>query len=349
MILRAVVLVLTLVNAVQVVAGDVYRHPVNIVQVAPQDSYLANRRFSGRAVAAQRSALAFELPGTVNAVHVENGDKVKQGDVLVELDRRLLEVQANEVAAALAEVQASLEKSERDLRRQQSLQSKGYSAQQSIDDLNANIKILSAQRERLRAQQQGVALRLEKSVLVAPFDGEVVAKAVDSGVIVKEGQPALELVETSHTEAVIGIPEVMKSSVSAGQTVTVSGLFGTTEAEVESVSVTVNPNTLTHSVRIRFPATTQVADGSIVYMLLDQRVEAEGFWLPLSALLEGYRGTWAVYTLNDQKVLEKSSVTPLYQVGERVFVSAGLAAGTQVVANGVHRYAAGQEVEVAKQ
>ena len=232
---------------------------------------------------------------------------------------------------------------------QRSLQNKGYSAQQAIDDLIAGGKILRAQRERLQAQRTGVELRLEKSVLRAPFSGEVVSKSVDAGVTVNEGQPALELVEIGETEAVIGIPEALYRSVKEADSVTVRGFFGETPAEVVSVSRTVNPNTLTHSVRIRFPVEVSIADGSIVYMLLDQTITESGFWLPLSALLEGYRGTWSVYALTDDSTLEKRSVSPLYQEASRVFVEGELADGSLVVANGVHRYASGQSVQVAEQ
>lgn len=347
------VLVSAAMSSGQVVASDAstpaYRHPVNVAAIELQDSYVAKRRFSGRAVAAQRSALAFELPGTVETVQVESGQKVSKGDVLVSLDSRLLQAQAAEVDAALVENRASLEKNARDLERQRSLQSKGYSAQQAIDDLTAQGKVLRAQRERLEAQRRAVELRLEKSVLKAPFSGEVVAKSVDAGMTVKEGQPALELVEIGETEAVIGIPEVLYSAVRDAEKVTVRGFFGETQATVVSVSQTVNPNTLTHSVRIRFPAEASIADGSIVYMLVDQPVSESGFWLPLSALLEGYRGTWSVFALSEDNTLEKRSVSPLYQEGDRVFVEGQLADGSQVVVNGVHRYAAGQRVQVAEQ
>ncbi len=330
-------------------AASEYRHPVLAYELQRQDSYSAQRRFSGRALSPQHSALAFEQAGRVDAVFVDAGQSVKAGDVLVKLDVRLLETQAEEVKAAIAENAASLDKAQQDLSRQRSLQSKGYSAQQAIDDLRAREKILLAQREKLEAQRRGVDIRLQKSTLRAPFDGEIVSKFVDTGVIVKEGQAALDILESGHREAVIGIPESMRNSIAAGDQVTVRGPFGETRARVLSVPERLNPGTLTHSVRIAFDENVQVADGSIVYMLLEQVVAQEGFWVPLSALLEGYRGTWAVYALKDTEasgpVLEKHSVSPVYQEGDRVFVSAELASNSRIVAAGVHRFAAGQHVQ----
>ena len=90
------------------------------------------------------------------------GEKV-DGVTLVKLDTQLLETQKAEVVAALAENAASRDKAAQDLSRQRSLQSKGYSAQQAIDDLLARQKVLAAQREKLEAQLRGVEIRLKKS------------------------------------------------------------------------------------------------------------------------------------------------------------------------------------------
>ncbi|HCS26557.1 MAG TPA: hypothetical protein DIW43_03835 [Spongiibacteraceae bacterium] len=341
-----------------------YRHPVKAYTVQKQPGYSAERRFSGRAHSPQHSALAFELPGRVDSVLVDAGQSVKAGTVLVKLDTRLLETQAAEVSAAISENAASLAKADQDLQRQRSLQAKGYSAQQAIDDLLARQKILKAQREKLDAQMRGVDIRLQKSTLKAPFDGEVTAKSVDTGVIVKEGQPAISMVEAGRREAVIGIPEALRNSVSEGGEVTVKGQFGEARAQVISVAQTLNPGTLTHSVRLAFPETVAVADGSIVYMLLEQSEKVPGFWVPLSAMLEGYRGTWAVFAIKEASkreqsaadageqadlslTLEKHSVSPVYQQADRVYVTAELKSGTQIVAAGVHRYAAGQRVQIA--
>lgn len=332
-------------------ANSDYRHPVLAYTLHKQQAYSAERRFSGRARSVQHSALAFELAGRVDAVFVDAGQTVRAGDILVKLDTRMLETQAAEVRAAIAENAASLAKTTQDLGRQRSLQSKGYSAQQAIDELQSRQKILKAQREKLDAQMRGVEIRLQKSTLRAPFDGEITTKSVDTGVIVKEGQPALDMVESGRREAVIGIPESLRSAIADGDEVRIRGPFGETRATVLSVAQTLNPGTLTHSVRLAFPAEIDVADGSIVYMLLNQRLPVEGFWLPLSAMLEGYRGTWAVYALKDSAesglILEKHSVSPVYQQGDRVFATSDLNSGAQIVAAGVHRYATGQRVQIA--
>lgn len=327
-----------------------YRHAVTTVPARQQDSYTAQRRFSGRALASRRAELGFEFDGKVERLLVDEGDLVEPGAPLVVLDTDLLDIERQELRARLAEIDARLANLNTELARHRQLQRKGYSAQQQVDNLEAEGRALSAQRERTLAQLEGVELRRKKSTLKAPFAGEIVRLDAERGVVVEPGRPVLLMVETAQTEAVIGIPASLKRSLAVGDPATVSGAFGQTEGTVLSISATVDPKTLTHLVRVRLPQDLAVADSSIVYLLLEEERRQAGFWLPMNALVEGIRGTWAVYAVHTgpggQQVLEKHSVEPVHQQAGQVYVRASLADGTRVVAGGVHRLAPGQKVTV---
>ncbi len=349
--ISSLVMALSLIGAPEAAAEEpVYRHRVAVIEAREQDSYAAARRFSGRALARQRAELAFELDGRVEQLAVDEGDQVVAGEVLVSLDTRLLDVERDELRARLDELRAQRVRVERELERHRSLQRKGYSAQKQIDDLVAEWQVLRAQQERTDAALAGVELRREKSVLKAPFAGEVVRIDAEVGVIAGAGRPLLRLVESGHSEALIGIPATLRNSVTADQTVTVLGEFGQSDARVLSVSETLDPTTLTHMLKLRLPDDLSVADSSIVYLQLDEHRQQRGFWLPLEALVEGVRGTWAVYVVGQnssgQSVLEKHGVEPIHQQGARVFVRAAFGDGTPVVSAGVHRLAPGQLVAV---
>lgn len=325
-----------------------YQHKVYSLRVEQQSSYEAQRRFSGRALAAQRAELGFELAGQIASIAVVEGQRVEQGQPLVSLDTRLLEVEQAQLQAQHEEIRARLGQAQRELKRQRRLKGQGYSAQQRIDDLASEERVLQAQLRQNQARIDGLAVRLEKSVLRAPFAGEVARLDAELGIVVGPGTPLLRLVEVENNEALIGIPESLRSSVTEGDSIAVSGDFGQVMATVLSISSTVNPGTLTHTVRLQLPANLQVADSSIVYMFLNEKRTQDGFWLPLDSLVQGFRGTWAVFALNAEGTgryrLEKRSVVPVHQQGDRVFVKAGLGDGDLVVAGGVHRLAPGQLV-----
>lgn len=328
--------------------AEPYLHSVQTVTLTPQTSYQAERRFSGRVEAAQRVDLGFELAGRIDSVAVVEGASVAAGQPLARLDTQLLVVEGRQLEAQVAEIVARLDQVALELKRQRKLINQGYTAQQRIDDLGAEQQALQAQRQRVAAQRDGVRVRLEKSQLLAPFDGEVLSLQAEQGRVVQAGQVLMRLVETAQNEAVFGVPDALGHVVSPGQIVTVLGAFGEAEAKVLSVSRSVDPSTLTRSLRVLMPDALVVADSSVVYLLMSEQRETPGAWLPMDALLAGPRGTWAVYALNPngngEFQLRKHGVETLYQEGGRVYVRTELSAGSRVVAGGVHRLAPGQTV-----
>lgn len=95
--------------------------PVKLVTVGEQDA-LVQRRFSGRTQAAERSWLAFRVGGVVEAVDVERGDRVEQGERLARLDPRDFERRVRELEGALVEARAEqlmLERGAREEERRQ--------------------------------------------------------------------------------------------------------------------------------------------------------------------------------------------------------------------------------------
>ncbi|HUH38300.1 MAG TPA: efflux RND transporter periplasmic adaptor subunit, partial [Spongiibacteraceae bacterium] len=295
------------------------------------------------------------------------------GEVLATLDTQLLEVDARQLEAQAAEVEARLAQVELELRRQERLIAQGYTAQQRVDELSAEQKVLRAQRQRLAAQRDGVAVRLEKSRLSAPFDGEVLRLEAERGRVVQAGQPLLQLVQTAHNDAVFGVPDQLADALVAGDTVTVSGESGEAGAEalaqVLSVSHSVDPGTLTRTVRVALPDGLAVADSSVIYLHLHEARAEPGAWLPLDALLAGPRGTWAVYALVPDKAgdrnnardsdkdsgtdggdtgghyrLRKHAVSILYQAHDQVYVRTELMVGVPIVSGGLQRLAPDQRV-----
>ncbi len=82
-----------------------YRHRVDVVPVAWQSSYPVTREFAGEVVAPQNPVVAFELPGQVRELLVDEGDRVEAGALLARLDTQLLVSEAEELAARDEEIQ----------------------------------------------------------------------------------------------------------------------------------------------------------------------------------------------------------------------------------------------------
>jgi hypothetical protein len=89
-------------------------------------------------------------------------------------------------------------------------------------------------------------------------------------------------------------------------------------------------------------------DGETVSLILERTVRARGGWVPISALLEGERGAWTVLRISEQgdgaQLALREAVEVLSVDDNRAFVRGSLRDGQSVVADGVHRIAAGTAV-----
>ena len=82
-------------------------------------------------------------------------------------------------------------------------------------------------------------------------------------------------------------------------------------------------------------------------LTLRERVDAPGFWVPLTALVEGDRGPWTVLAVGEDAggaVAVREAIEVLTVEGHRAYVRAAFADGTRIVADGAHRIRPGQRL-----
>ena len=90
--------------------------------------------------------------------------------------------------------------------------------------------------------------------------------------------------------------------------------------------------------------------GEVMELALDRHVSEPGFWVPLSALVEGRKGLWTVYTLGNSdgdSVVRREAVEILHTERTRAFVRGTIEAGAQIVLDGTNRVVPGQRVALA--
>ncbi|MBL4826498.1 MAG: efflux RND transporter periplasmic adaptor subunit, partial [Spongiibacteraceae bacterium] len=337
-----------------------------LVQGAPlqlQQGYTVTRKFAGHVEAKHKVDLAFELAGTVLNVQFDEGDKVSAGQVLMQLDTRLLEDEREQLLALKEEVMARQVLVELQIARQRQLQQKGLAAQQRRDELDAEAAVLAAQFNHQQSRLSAVAVRISKSVIKAPYDAYISARYFDAGAVVGSGKPVLQLLEKGSLEARVGVPAkfantLARNSIETGVTDTDSSFMtislpdqSKVSAQVLTVGRVIDPVTRTVLVRLALPENLLVVDGDLVFLGMDEEYQQGGFWVPLDALSGSVRGMWNLMVLGptDKKGvyrLELRSVELLHRAGGKVFVQGGVTHGEQYLVNGLHRVVVGQSVRV---
>ncbi|MEM8663910.1 MAG: efflux RND transporter periplasmic adaptor subunit [Pseudomonadota bacterium] len=312
--------------------------------------YTVREGFVGRVEPARETDLAAERAGLVTEIMVDEGDKVAAGAVLVQLDVRPLEIERQRLLAERASLDADLELARATTSRRETLASNGWSSSQAFDEARFSVTALSARRDAVDAAIARVALDLEKSVITAPFSGEIARRMIDEGAVVAAGTPMVRLQEVHRPQARIGVPPGRAKHLSRGAEVEVSAAGQTLKGRVASVTSDLEPGTRTVPVLVDLPADSGLAMGEIVRLTLERPVTAQGAWVDLSALQEAERGLWSIKTVapaDGGHVVAREAVEILHVAGARAFVRGAFLDGAQVVPIGAHRLTPGQQVALA--
>ena len=129
----------------------------------------------GTVTARTASTVASKLMGVVRAVNVQEGDMVKQGDLLVTIDQR-------QVKARLEQALANAENAAKEYRRYQQLLKEQSASQQEFDRAEARYREAQAAVDAARVSQKDAKVQ-------APYDGRVVAKMINPGDLASPGTP----------------------------------------------------------------------------------------------------------------------------------------------------------------
>ncbi|WP_306261212.1 efflux RND transporter periplasmic adaptor subunit [Pararhizobium sp. IMCC21322] len=316
------------------------------------DSYSVTRNFVGQIEAPQTVQLAFEQGGTLEEAFVDDGDEIAAGQILARLDARLLQADVDRLRASKRIVEAQKELAVLTAQRQAELNRKGFASSQTTDETRLSVIGLEARIAEADAEILAALIRLEKTVIRAPFDGRVNLRLIDQGSTVAGGQAIFSLVEKSTPVFRVGIAPQLADQLSVGQTIEVMVAGNFHAAEIIAILPQIDPTTRTRILRAALLSTTDIALGLTGKLSLLEDVQARGAWLPLSAIEDGVRGLWIIKTLNEveerggRAEIAIEAVEIIHADSNRAYVRGTFENGTQFVENGVHRIVGGQTVRL---
>ena len=330
---------------------------VSYINVQRQASFASERLYAGKTLASRSSELGFKRGGEIAQVLVDIGDVVQKDQVLARLDSQTLASNLNQAEAntALAQANLSAAKAEVQLaekteKRFRTLLEQGNISKQVYDEAKLSVQIKQAQNQvaqanlkRALAAANANKIALAEGAIRAPFDGIIQSRYFDEGTQILGGMPALKLIELGPIKAHIGVPSKSLASLTIGSTYNLSWDGKVQPARLMAISPEVDPNTRTLN------AVFKISDGiipigAVVELLLEQRVQTPGFWLPVSALTASDRGLWAVYVVNAEDIVERRLVEVIHNEASRAYARGLLSDRDRVVNSGVQRIVPGQAV-----
>lgn len=331
------------------------------VQAATATSEAVPRYLSGLGTitAANTVTVRSRVDGQLMAIHFQEGQQVKAGDLLAEIDPSQFKVALAQAQGQLAKDKATLANARRDLARYQQLVKTNLVSRQELDTQQS---LVSETEGTIKADQAAVAsaqLQLDWSRIIAPIDGRVGLKQVDIGNQISSGDTTgiVVLTQTHPIDLVFTLPESDIATVvqaqKAGKPLVVEAWDRTnskklSEGTLLSLDNQIDATTGTIKVKARF---NNQDDALFPNQFVNARMlvdtEQNAVVIPTAALQMGNEGHF-VWVLNSENKVSKHLVTPGIQDSQKVVIRAGISAGDRVVTDGIDRLTEGAKVEVVE-
>ncbi len=182
---------------------------------------LEKRTLSGVLRPVDESVLSFEIPGVVQTVNVNLGDRFKKGDVLASIDSKLFELAVRQRQGQLSEAKSRLTEAKVDYERKSKLSESGAISQADVDVAKARYQSLLDQVE-IAETQVAIALEdLADTQLIAPYEGSIAIRHVEPSQQISPSSAIFTIQGSDALEVSVLVPESMIAQIKTGDEVQV--------------------------------------------------------------------------------------------------------------------------------
>jgi multidrug efflux system membrane fusion protein len=295
----------------------------------------------GRVQAANNVLVKSRVDGPIVKVLFTEGEEVKEGQPLFEIDARPFQIAVAQAEADLAKDQAQLSSAKADLERTVHLLDKGFASRQAYDRQMALVGQSEAGVKADRAVLENARLNLSFTRITAPISGRIGKRLLDRGNLVRasDGTALAEIVQTHPVALLFSVPQAILVDIRAQreeQPLPVEALAAEDRhvlgrGALSLIGNQVDPQTGTIELKALFPNDDGALwPGQLVEARLVTHVERGTVSVPLTAVLPGSQGRF-VYVVTDEGKVVHRPVAVLATAEGLAVINRGLAAGEKVV------------------
>ena len=325
---------------------------VSALRIKVVSSFSTEKQFIGSTLSTNSSNLGFELSGKIIEIRADVGDIILQGSPIASLDTALILSAEERISATIKKVEAQLNFALRTLTRSLNMSKKQFVSAQKVDEQQTQVLQLEAQISELNAERETNRIQLEKSTLIAPFDGQVVARFQSLGNTISAGESVIQFNQNQTIQAQIHVPSnnVHLFRIKQNYPITVQGQTYT--AQLLGISKALNKNTQTHQLRFYFPQSELITPNAVAVLKTSETQTIKGSWIPNESMLDGIKGLWNVYILKteDEQLyrVRKRNIEVIFTNQTHSFVSGAISNGELLLIQGAHKVVPNQIVNLAK-
>ncbi|MCA1854444.1 efflux RND transporter periplasmic adaptor subunit [Massilia oculi] len=293
---------------------------------------------NGSVAAWQEAVIGSESNGLrLSEVRVNVGDVVKKGQTLAVFASETVRADVEQAKAALAEAQANLGAARADAGRARALRSSGALSEQQVTQLLTAERTAQARVSAAQATLSQQQLRLRQATVVAPDSGIISARSATVGAVTGPGTELFRMIRQGRLEWRAEVTSNDLGRIKPGMRATVRAASGGEIAgKVRTVAPTVDPQTRLALVYVDLPPSLSANAPLKAGMFASGRFDlgaTNALTVPQGAIAvrDGFS---YVFRLNRDSRVSQLKVTTGRRLGDRVEITAGLAAGTPIVVSG---------------
>lgn len=309
-------------------------------------------QYSATIEPAEEADIAGKVMGKVERIRVSEGDAVRKGQLLVELEGEDIRAKLAQAEAGVVEANAHFENARKNLARFESLYEQRAATQKELDDIRVGYESAQARLQGAQEMKREVEELLQYVKIVAPFDGVVTELHLDAGDLATPGRPIVSLENARQVEIVASVPESQIENLSVGMPVKIVIPARSDAAPAQEFTGSIDqiiPSADPGSHQFEIKAFIQNLGGSVMpgmfARIVVSRALSDRLMVPRGAIrsrgqLEG------IFVVGEDERARLRWVRTGRTIGDKVEVLSGLEPGEIVVTSGQLRLRDGQRVEV---
>ncbi len=314
-------------------APDERAVPVTFVEVEAERVEVVERAL-GSVEAVSTPRIAAEVSARVQHLHVDSGDSVGEGDLLAELDSEDFEIERDRADAEIGRLEARIENQQRTVEREERLHEQGHTPEATLDEARTELTALQQELASARSDLRTAERNIERTEVLAPFDGIVDERHVSESDFIQTGEPLFTLAATERLRVLIPFPETTAQQIEPGQEVRLSTPLATGNSLTGEIAhlrplVGEDSRAVRAIVEIENPGNWRPGASVNAELLVEER---ENIVLPNQAVVRRPDGE-VVYLLEDDRAVEQP-----VEVGRRtrawLEILEGVSAGDPVIVDG---------------